>query len=111
MDSKYNMELYKLKAQLCKTFTDPLRLIIIEELNSGEKPVGELVETLGVPQAVVSRHLAVLRNRGVVKTRREGTNIYYRITDPKICDACGMVHRILIDQIESNRKLAKLLTK
>jgi len=60
-----NKELYKLKAELCKSFCEPKRLIIIEELGAGEKSVGELAEIMGISQAVVSRNLAILRDRGL----------------------------------------------
>lgn len=104
-----NLELYRLKAELCKTFADPKRLLIIDELRRGEKTVGELARVLEIPQAVVSRHLAILRDRGVVMHRREGTSLHYSLSDPKIGDACDMVHQILIDQIEKNRELAERL--
>ena len=106
MPVKYDAELYKLKAELCKTFSDPKRLMIISELRSGEKAVGDLVEILQVPQAVISRHLAVLRNKGVVTTRREGVNIYYSLSNPKIADACDIVHEVLLAQVAKNRELA-----
>ena len=107
----HNMELYKLKAELCKTFSDPKRLIIIAELRSGEKAVGDLAQALGLSQAVVSRQLAILRDRGVVRPRREGTNVYYSLTDAKIGEACDLVHEILLSQIEKNREFTeKLIT-
>jgi len=102
----HNPEIYRLKARLCKTFSDPKRLIIIDILRGGEKAVGEIVDELNIPQAVVSRHLAILRDRGVVKTRRQSTNIYYSLTDPKIGDACSLVHDILLNQMEKNKELA-----
>ncbi len=105
--AKRNLELYRLKASLCKTFADPTRLIIIEELRNGEKSVTDLTTALEIPQAVVSRHLAILRERGVVQTRRVGTSIFYRLTSTKICEACDIVHELLIQQIENNRKLTK----
>ena len=104
-----DMELFKLKAELCKTFADPKRLIIMNELRDGEKTVGNLSQMLGAPQAVVSRHLAVLRNRGVVQPRREGKNIYYSLTDPKIGEACDLVHQVLLNQMEKNKELADRL--
>jgi len=107
--AQYNLELYKLRAELCKTFSDPRRLIIIDELRGGEKSVGELVQILEVAQAAVSRHLAILRDKGVVTTRREGTTIYYRLIDSKIGEACDLVHEILLNQIEKNRELAERL--
>jgi len=109
LSTQYNAELYKMKAQLCKTFSDPKRLMILNELRSGEKQVGDLARTLQTPQAVISRHLAVLRERGVVVPRREGTNVYYSLTDSKIGDACDLMHNILLSQIEKNRELAKSL--
>jgi DNA-binding transcriptional ArsR family regulator len=107
--ARHNLELYSLKAKLCKTFADPKRLIIIDELRQGETTVGELARLLEFPQAVVSRHLAILRDKGVVQYRREGTSVYYSLSDPKIGDACDMVHQILLDQIEKNRELAERL--
>ena len=109
MSIEYNQELYRLKAELCKSFTDPTRLIIINELRGGEKLVGQLVQTIGVAQSAVSRHLSLLRERGMVSFRREGTSIYYRLSDPKIGEACDIVHRILLDQIARNRELADRL--
>ena len=106
---RHNLELYSLKAELCKTFADPKRLIIIDELREGERTVGELARVLELPQAVVSRHLAILRDRGVAQYRREGTSVYYSLSDPKIGDACDMVHQILLDKIEKNKQLAERL--
>ena len=102
-------EMFKLKAELCKTFADAKRLAIIHELRSGERLVGELAQNLRVPHAVASRHLALLRNRGVVRPRREGTNVYYSLTDQKICNACDLVHEILVNQMEKNIELANKL--
>ena len=109
MLTERDLKLYQLKAELCKTFSDPRRLIIINELRHGEKTVSELVQLLETPQAIVSRHLAILRNRGVVRYRREGTNVYYSLTDRKICDACDLVHEILLGQMEKNKELARRL--
>jgi DNA-binding transcriptional ArsR family regulator len=102
-------ELFRLKAELCKTFSDPKRLIILNELRKGEKAVGELAQVLEIGQAVVSRQLAILRDKGVVTPRREGTNVFYRLTDDKIGEACDLVHEILIKRIEKNRELSDRL--
>ena len=109
MPTQSNLELYSLKAELCKTFADPKRLIIIDELRNGERTVGHLAQVLEIPQAVVSRHLAILRDRGVVKPRREGTNVYYSLSDPKIGEACDLVHQILLYQMKKNKELAERL--
>jgi len=103
------MELYRLQAELCKTFADPNRLIIINVLRTGEKGVGDLQKVLGVPQPLVSRHLALLRERDVVKSRRVGANVYYSLADPKIAEACDIVHRVLLNQITKRKETAERL--
>jgi ArsR family transcriptional regulator len=111
MTEKYDLDLFKLKAELCKTFADPKRLMIISELRGGEKAVGELVETLQTQQAAVSRHLAILRHRGVVKARREGISVFYSLANPKIIDACDIVHQVLLDQMARNKELAEKFSR
>jgi len=105
----YNPMIYELKAELCKTFSEPKRLIIIDALRDGERSVGDLARIMEIDQAIVSRHLGILRERGVVKTRRDGTSIYYSLSDPKICEACDIVHEILLNQIKKNGELAEKL--
>ena len=109
MSAHHNLELYTLKAELCKTFADPRRQMLIDALRKGETTVGDLARALEIPQAVVSRHLGILRERGVASARRDGTNVYYSLSDPKISEACDMMHQILLDQIEKNRELAERL--
>lgn len=73
-------------AAIFKTLSETVRLrIIYLLLVSGELCVCDLVDTLGLSQSVVSRHLAYLRNNGLVNTRREGVWIHYRITE-HCCD-------------------------
>jgi len=107
MASEYNLELFKLKAELCKVFSDPKRLLIINELRNGEKQVGDLANTLAMPQAEVSRQLALLRSKGVVMARREGTSVYYDLTDSRIAEACDLVHEVLLSNLAKNRELAE----
>jgi DNA-binding transcriptional ArsR family regulator len=109
MSPKYDPELYKLKAEISKTLSDPKRLMIISELRSGEKQVGELAQVLEIPQAVVSRQLAILRSRGIVAPRREGTSIFYRLTDARIMEACDLVHEILISHLANSKVQADSL--
>ena len=103
---KYDAELYRIKAELCKTLADATRQMMIAELRTGEKTVGEIAEAIELAQPAASHHLAVLRSRGVVKARRDGPNVYYSLVDPKIAEACDMVHQILLRQMANNRSLA-----
>jgi ArsR family transcriptional regulator len=109
MIDESRMEVFRLQAEICKTLADVKRLTIIHELRDGERSVGQLVSDLGLPQTNVSQHLAILRERGIVSTRREGTSIYYSLTSPKIGQACDLVQEVLADQLARNQVLANSL--
>lgn len=98
--------MFRLQAEICKTLAEPKRLMILHELRDGERSVGQLVSALEVPQANVSQHLAILRERGIVTTRREGTTIHYSLASPKIGEACDLVQQVLEEQLSGRRALA-----
>jgi DNA-binding transcriptional ArsR family regulator len=81
--------------------------MILHELRDSEKSVGQLVSELNLPQANVSQHLAIMRERGIVTTRREGTTIYYKLANAKIGQACDLVQEVLADQLVRNQALVK----
>ena len=99
-------QFFKLQSEICKTLADPKRLMILHELRGGEMSVGHIVSRLGLTQANVSQHLAIMRERGIVKTRREGTSIYYSLASPRIGEACDLVQQVLEEQLSGNRILA-----
>lgn len=102
---KQNKTLFELQAEVCKTLSSPKRLEIINALKEGEKTVGELVEILGVPKANVSQHLAVMRLKGILNSRRDGVNIYYRIANPKVVQACMLMREVLTEQMQEKSRL------
>lgn len=65
------------------------------------------MEELGVRKANVSQHLAVLRQKRVVHTRRDGLNIYYAISDPKIIEACDLMRKVLLKQLREGDRLIR----
>ena len=97
--------LFELHAEVCKTLSNPVRLRIINELQDGEITVGSLAKKLGIRQAHVSQHLAMLRQRGVVKTRRDSPNIYYGISNPKIVKACNLIREVLLEQLQKDQSI------
>lgn len=99
--------LLELQAEVCKTLASPKRLEIIQALKDGEKTVTDLVDMLGVSKANVSQHLAVMRHKGVLKTRRKGVNIYYSIINPKVIQACTLMREVLNEQMKQNSRLLK----
>jgi DNA-binding transcriptional ArsR family regulator len=104
-------EVFELQAEICKTLANPKRLEIIATLKDGELSVGELVEKLGITKANVSQHLAILRQRKVVTSRRDGVNIYYRINNPKIIEACALMKSVLMEQLEDTERIARRIKK
>ena len=101
--------MFELHAEVCKTFSHAKRLQIIEALGNNELTVSAIVERLGVPKANVSQHLAALRQRKVVVTRRAGLNVYYRIANPKIIKACNLMRQVLLEQLQAGQHLANRL--
>ena len=107
----YNLykKIYELHPEICQTFSNPKRLEILNLLRDGEKSVNTLVQMAGISQSNLSQHLGILRRKGIVQTRREGLNIYYSITNPKIITAFDTIREILYEQLAQNKKLAKEL--
>ncbi len=89
---------FRSHAELCKVLTDPKRLLLIDALRHAERCVGDLAELFGMSLPNASQHLSVLRHAGLVESRREGTTVYYRLIEPRIADACDIVHRIVTDR-------------
>ncbi len=100
-----------MQSDVCKTLASPKRIEILNALKEGEKTVSELVEILGVPKANVSQHLAVMRHKGILKSRREGINIYYSVSNRKVIDACILMREVLMDQMKEKGKLAELASR
>jgi len=69
--------------RLMKVLSNPDRLLLLCQLSQGEKRVGELEEILGILQPTLSQQLTVLRDEELVSTRREGKNVYYRLSSPQ----------------------------
>lgn len=86
---------YRAHAEICKVLTDPKRLMLIDLLRRGARSVGHLAEEAGLSLANTSQHLAVLRHAGLVDTRRAGTSIHYRLSEPELVAACDIIERIV----------------
>jgi ArsR family transcriptional regulator, virulence genes transcriptional regulator len=105
--AKIDMSIFELQAEISKTMANPLRLAILYSLKNGEKTVNELAELVGVSQSNVSQHLALMRQRQIVKTRKSGVSIFYSVSSPKISLACDMIRDVLLDQLRQKHELAR----
>ena len=98
-------DLFDLHADVCKTLSSPARLRIIDALRDGELSAGEICAVVGARKANVSQHLAVMRERGIVEARRSGTNVFYRLTNPKVVQAFQLMREVLVEQMEKRAAL------
>lgn len=87
-------------AEVLKAVAHPLRLMIVETLQDGERSVGEIVETLGEKQAITSQQLNLMKDRGVLAARREGAKVFYRIQNPNVIRVLNCVY----DHCEPQRR-------
>ena len=115
MDANERAAIYRLHAEFCKTLSDANRLLIITELARGEKSVNEIVRRLELQQSNVSKHLSLMRENGLVECRREGSTVYYVLSDPRIYEAIRLLQEAQAAQIEKRQRLAdnsrKILTE
>ncbi len=99
MPSKPN-NLTRFRAKIFNALSDPARLEIIEFLRDGEKCVCEITPNLKLLQPVVSRHLKILKNAGLVKRRKKGTWHMYSITYPEVYDVIDQLTPELLDRLK-----------
>jgi len=97
-------EFYSMHADICKTIANPNRQAIIDSLRGKEMSVTELINKTGISQANLSQHLSVLRSKGVLITRREGNNIYYSISNPKILEAYDLLSEVMQELFRNRQK-------
>lgn len=88
-------EITLLQAEVLKTIASPRRLEILHELSRGPIEVGRLATRIGATQPNVSQHLAVLRSAGIVDAERDGREVRYRLSDPDVMVACGLMRAVL----------------
>lgn len=100
-------EITVLQADVLKTLASPRRLEILHVLARGPIEVGHLAEAIGATQPNVSQHLAMLRAAGIVEAERDGREVRYRLADPDVMTACGIMRGVLERRL---RRLAHLST-
>ncbi len=81
----------ELVAARFRTLGEPVRILILQVLQSGERNVTELVLSVGSTQPNISKHLRILQDSGLVGRRQDGNNVYYSIADPTVIDLCDAV--------------------
>lgn len=99
------LPVYALKADFFRALGNPARVRILQLLREGERSVGALQEALELDSSAVSQHLAALRRQGLVASRREGTSVYYRVSDPRILQLLELAKAIITSTLEQSQAL------
>ena len=91
---------------MCQAIADPCRIALLYELGGGPRNVNQLADALDLPQATASRHLKVLRDRGLVTATRDGAFVYYALAYPSVLEALDIMRTILADSFNRHLELA-----
>src|SRR5574340_321117 len=92
-------EISELEADFCFALSDPTRLMMIYALGEASHNVTDLASELGVAQPTASRHLKILRDRGLVYTVRQGTTVTYHLADPRLIRALDLLRTVMRERI------------
>ncbi|MCC6805506.1 MAG: winged helix-turn-helix transcriptional regulator [Anaerolineae bacterium] len=107
MDDELVQELHLVHEQVCDALGSPIRLMIFYALSSGSRYVSDLADELDLPQPTVSRHLKVLRERGLVTTRRDGPAVYYELADARVIQALELMRSVLRDRLHRQAQITE----
>jgi DNA-binding transcriptional ArsR family regulator len=104
-------EVFEMQSQLCQAMGHAARMEIVHILRDGPQHVHGLARVMGLSQATLSRHLAILRNSGLVIVQRQGQENIYQLANPKIVVICDLIRQVLAEQITHQAEAANILAK
>jgi len=110
MNKTLESEINQLHAEICAGLADPTRIMILYALSQSARNVTELCNELDMPQPLVSRHLKVLRERGMVTTERRGTVIVYSLGDKRLIQALDLLRESMRDTLSKRAELIHALS-
>ena len=92
--------LRQFKASIFQALAHPTRIAILEVLRDGELSAGTIIERLAIEQANASQHLAILRGRQIVSSRKEGNQVFYSLRDPLLNELMDIMRRYFQSHVE-----------
>lgn len=104
--SAFTQEITHLHANICSALADQNRILILYALNEKPCNVNTLSEELGISQSAASRHLNLLRERGLVASYREGQSVMNTLTDPRVIQALDLLRSVLTSKLKNQAALA-----
>ncbi|MGC8856947.1 MAG: ArsR/SmtB family transcription factor [Anaerolineae bacterium] len=109
MNKTLEAEITQLHAQICGGLADPNRIMILYALAQGPRSVSELCNELEMSQPLVSRHLKILRERGMVVAERRGTQVIYSLGDPRLVEALDLLRAAMRDMLARRAELIEAI--
>lgn len=95
---------YAMTARIMKAVAQPIRLAIVDSLREGERSVGDIAQAVGAERSNVSRHLAVLTGAGILSSRKEGLQVFYKLHTPCILSVFGCVREVIKADVEAGQR-------
>ena len=99
--------LYERHADMCKVFSNPIRLMILNTLREREMSVASLAAEVGEAMGTVSAHLLMMKRQRVLGSRKEGNQVFYNLANPKLLEAFDLIREILREKMEREGHLAR----
>ena len=100
--------IFEIQAEFCKVMGNATRLQIIHALRERPMNVGEIAQSTGFGQTVVSRQLSALRGAGIVQSQRQGNENIYKLTDETIVEVCDLVRKVLATHIRKDSEALQI---
>ena len=109
-DKKLQHKIFQMQCEICKALANPLRMAIVNRLDNKEAAAADLITDLEISKANLSKHMTLLMQAGIVESRRNGRQIFYRLIDPDIRKACAIMSSVLYRRLKRGEKLASVIS-
>lgn len=100
-------EINQLHAEICSALADPRRILMLYKLAENPWNVGNLAKSVGISQPATSRHLKILRQRGLVSATRKGASVEYQLIDHRLIEALDLLRAVLYDRLTRRASLVE----
>ena len=107
VNNSLTQEINQLHARICSAISEPNRILLLYAVADKPLNVNNLAEVVGISQSAASRHLKVLRERGLIQAQRDGTQVIYSLADDRFIQALDLLREVMLDQLSQQADLIK----
>jgi len=102
-----SQEINHLHANICSAISEPSRILLLYAIKEKPRNVNSLAKAVEISQPAASRHLKILKERGLIQANREGPNVIYTLTDDRLIQALDLLRQVMFDQLAQRADLLK----